>query len=295
MVELRIECFHRVLPSEARTSQWPYFARGSAMTVEEFDDRLAYLARHYEIVDEVQVAKLLDGEAASSRACWITFDDGYADVLDHAAPVAAKYGFRPSIFMTTRALSGEWWPPVDRWYSVLRQAERQLFRLSHDRIHECWELRTESGRERAVVGKLKSAYLDATPARQAEMLETLADEFDISDALAQVPAFLKSSDLVELSSMGWYVGPHGHQHRLLPLLAPEQLEAEVLHSVETLELLPLRNRSSWFAYSDGRHDPRVRHQVSRLLSSRGYRGALTIEGRPASGKSDLWSTPRFIA
>lgn len=295
MVELRIECFHRVLPSEARAGQWPYFARGSAMTADEFDDRLAYLARHYEIVDEVQVARLLDGEVSSSRACWITFDDGYADVLDHAAPVVAKYGVRPSIFMTTRALSGDWWPPVDRWYSVLLQAKTSSVRLSHDGIHECWELSTESGRERAVVGKLKSAYLDATPARQAGMLEMLADELDVSDALAQVPAFLTSSDLVELSSMGWYVGPHGHQHRLLTLLAPEQLEAEVLHSVDTLELLPLRNRSSWFAYSDGRHDQRVRRQVSGLLSSRGYRGALTIEGRSASGEDDLWSTPRFIA
>jgi peptidoglycan/xylan/chitin deacetylase (PgdA/CDA1 family) len=295
MIELRIECFHRVLPSEVRASQWPYFARGSAMTVEEFDDRLASLARHYELVDEVQAAKLLDGEASSTRACWITFDDGYADVLHHAAAVVAKYGVRPSIFMTTRALSGEWWPPVDRWYSVLRQAKSQLVRLSHNGTHECWELGTESGRERAVVGKLKSAYLNATPARQAEMLEMLADTLDVSHPLAHVPAFLTSSDLVELSSMGWYVGPHGHQHRLLPLLAPDQLEAEVLHSVDTLERLPLQNRSSWFTYSDGRHDQRVRRQVSGLLSSRGYRGALTIEGRAASGEGNLWSTPRFIA
>jgi peptidoglycan/xylan/chitin deacetylase (PgdA/CDA1 family) len=295
MIELRIECFHRVLPSEARASQWPYFARGSAMTVEEFDDRLAYLARHYEIVDEVKVAKLLNGEASATRACWITFDDGYADVLDHAAPVVAKYGVRPSIFMTTRVLSGEWRPPVDRWYSVLRQAELQLFRLSHDGIFEYWDLSTVSGRERAVIGELKSAYLDATPAQQADMLEMLADTLGVNDALAQVPTFLTNSDLVELSSMGWYIGPHGHQHRLLPLLDPEQLEAEVLHSVDTLDLLPLPNRSSWFAYSDGRHGQRVRRQVSGLLSSRGYRGALTIEGRVASGEDDIWSTPRFIA
>ncbi len=295
MIELRIECFHRVLPAEARTTQWPYFARGTAMTIEEFDDRLANLSRHYEIIDEVQVAKLLDGEASPIRACWVTFDDGYADVLDHAADVVAKYGVRPSIFMTTRVLDGDWWPPVDRWYSALCQTTQQMVRLSHNGISERWDLGTAEGRARAVVCELKSVYLESNAVQQAAIFKMLCDSLEVKEVVHDMPPFLTKGDLVELSSRGWYAGPHGHRHRLLPRLTPEQLEAEVMCSVDTLEGLPLQNRSSWFAYSDGRHDQSVRHQVSRLLSSRGYRGALTIGGRMATGKDSLWSTPRFIA
>lgn len=295
MIELRIECFHRVLPAQDRATQWPYFARRSAITVEEFDKRLAYLGEHYDFVDEEEATNLLTDGASSVRACWITFDDGYADVLDHAAPVVAKYGVRPSLFVTTRALTQEWWPPVDRWYSVLRQAKPRLVRLSCNDIHECWNLATAAGRERAVTAELKSAYLEADPARQTAMLEMLCAEFDVPHALAEVPAFLTSNELVKLSSSGWFIGPHGHEHRLLPLLTPDQLEAEVMHSVNMLERLPLPNRSRWFAYSDGRHDQTVRRQLSTLLSSRGYRGALSIEGRLATGEDNRWSTPRFIA
>ena len=295
MTELRIECFHRVLPSEARRTHWPYFARGTAMTVEEFDDRLAYLARHYELIDEVQASKLLDGEASSIRGCWVTFDDGYADVLSHAADVVAKYGIRPSIFITTRVLNGNWWPAVDRWYSVLCQARRKVVQLSLNDVRECWDLETEDGRKRAVVGKLKSAYLEAKPSQQAEVLNMLCDVLDVSHALAQSTPFLNSSELVELSSRGWYVGPHGHEHRLLPMLAQKQLTTEVLDSVNILGSLALRSRSSWFAYSDGRYSQHVCREVSKLLSSRGYCGALTIDSRLASGNDHRWSTPRFIA
>lgn len=295
MINLRIECFHRVLPADARTTHWPYFARGTAITVEEFDDKLAHLSYHYELVDEAQVAEILDGGSSPYPACWITFDDGYADVLDNAMEVIDRYDVRPSIFLTTRVLDGDWWPPVDRWYSALLKTRRKTLRLSYDEISECWDLCTEEGRTRAVVGELKRVYLESDRIQRTGIFEFLCQSLVVNDVIDRVSPFLTYEDVTQLSSMGWYIGPHGHEHRLLPTQSPSELETEVVRSVETLDSMPLLNRSSWFAYSDGRHDRRVRQQVARLLSPLGYDGALTIEGRMVKREDDPWSTPRYIA
>ena len=97
---LRIECFHRVLPENLRDEQWPYFTRGTAMTVDAFTHYIDTLSREYEFVDEKEAHSLLTSAGSSRRACWVTFDDGYLDNLRFAAPVLARFGVRPTLFMT---------------------------------------------------------------------------------------------------------------------------------------------------------------------------------------------------
>lgn len=291
---LRIECFHRVLPENLRDEQWPYFTRGTAMTVDAFTHYIDALSREYEFVDEQEAHSLLTSAGSSRRACWVTFDDGYLDNLRFAAPVLERFGVRPTLFMTTRAMGGGWWPPVDCWYAWLRATESEAIEVTHGGLTERWDLSTDTGRQRAVVGDLKARYIESSDSNRASFLSALARAISHEEH-ASPPRFLGEDELVELSSRGWFVGPHGHEHRLLTRATPTALRTELLTSHQALDALPLKHRSRWFAYPDGRFDEASMSLVSSTFAPLGYVGALTIDGRDASLGDHVWALPRHIA
>jgi peptidoglycan/xylan/chitin deacetylase (PgdA/CDA1 family) len=87
------------------------------------------------------------------------------------------------------------------------------------------------------------------------------------------------SDLAEAAGKGVAVGSHTRTHPLLPELAPDRLEAELVGSLVELERWlpePLRV----LAYPHGRHDAAVR----AAAAAAGYRAAYTTEpGRNGAG------------
>lgn len=290
---LRIECFHRVLPEAARSDQWPYFTRGTAMTVDDFRRHLIALSETHEFVDEREAMHILGSKETPRRACWITFDDGYLDNLLHAAPVLSELGIRPTLFMTTRALGGDWWPPVDHWYAWLRAAGHRKIEVIYDDLTECWDLSSKSGRARAVTGALKARYIEASDGERGVILQAISRAV-CREMPAQAPAFLGREELVELSSRGWFIGPHGHEHRLLTSTAPALLRTELLASHQALNMLSLAHRSRLFAYPDGRFDDVSTSLTRTTLAPLGYHGALTIDGRDVSRGDRPWMLPRHI-
>lgn len=107
---------HRVIPAEA--------ARGDpidrmallsrhAITPEELEHRLKFLQRWIGPCgdpDELSVGM------PSGRAFYLTFDDGYLDNLNHAAPVLRRHGVWAVIFIVSdlaaHPCANPWW---DRW------------------------------------------------------------------------------------------------------------------------------------------------------------------------------------
>lgn len=82
--------------------------------VEHFREQLRMVREDlgYEIVSEDQyVAHLLLGARLPRRSCLLTFDDGYASVLHHAAPVLAEQG-APAVAYVSPRLIREAQPPA---------------------------------------------------------------------------------------------------------------------------------------------------------------------------------------
>ena len=60
----------------------------------------------YRVTDLMDALALLDRGTAPARTVALTFDDGFADVRDHALPVLADLGFRATVFVTTGVTDG---------------------------------------------------------------------------------------------------------------------------------------------------------------------------------------------
>jgi len=287
---VHISCFHRIVRDEEAEQEWPYLARGTALTLSQFKKKLEALATDFEFIDEQTAANILvRNQSGPAKGCWITFDDGYSDTLSIAAPILAEYGIQPTLFLTTRLLDGNWYLPVDRWYSTLLSATRKRGVLGQG--NEAWEfdLDNETDLKKFVKGKEKQRFIKNSVEEQEHTLELLSKALSGNHHLISKVEYLCRDDICTLTDLGWFVGSHGHTHLILPKCSDEEILREVLSSVSVLDELPIR-RSCWFSYSDGVMDSRVQ----AILKRYGHVGALTTQSRQANSTCDPWKMPRFI-
>lgn len=286
---LNILCYHRVLPESARHGYGrPYFVRGTAVSIPDFRAQMVSLAARFELVCEADVMAWLAGERSFARpACWLTFDDGYTDVIEHAAPILAEFGATATAFIATDVLDGAALP-ADRWYAVLNAATRRRGALAAGESAWAFDLDDPTDYARLIDGPEKRAYLAAAPAERERALGDLADAVAASARPRPSELYLGREALARLVAAGWTIGSHTRSHPFLPVLADVAVDDELRGSRGALAAVGVDARS--FAYPDGRWNPRLARQVR----SAGYVLGVTLDATPARVKDDPLALPRSL-
>jgi peptidoglycan/xylan/chitin deacetylase (PgdA/CDA1 family) len=287
---LAILCYHRVLPAgERRAAGRPYFLRGTAVSDTTFAAHMDSIRAHFDVLAESEVHNWLDGKRDLRRpACWITFDDGYRDVLEHAVPVLARHAFPATMFVTTGvATEPGRWLPADRWYATLHGATR--FRGSLESNDGRWDfdLSISGDYARLVDGPERRRYLLASPDEQVQLLDGLAHALA---APAPTPAelYLNPEELRDLSVRNWSVGGHGHEHAILTTAEGSRRATEIQVPRHLLAAHGLSPQT--FAYPDGAGDAGLAESVRGA----GW-GAAVCLGNLWATTADRFLLPRFLA
>ncbi|HET9739044.1 MAG TPA: polysaccharide deacetylase family protein [Solirubrobacteraceae bacterium] len=97
-----------------------------AIAPARFREQMDFLASAgYRVVDVVEALTTLDRGAVPPRTVGLSFDDGFADVAEHALPVLAAHDFKATVFVATGVTDGRrafaWYarqPPVLGWDAV---------------------------------------------------------------------------------------------------------------------------------------------------------------------------------
>jgi peptidoglycan/xylan/chitin deacetylase (PgdA/CDA1 family) len=95
---LRCVVFHNISDTESAFTQ----GMGVSMTPGRFEAVLRFLVRYYTPVSLQDVIDNCKGRGLPRRAVLVTFDDGYASVMESAAPLCDKFGV-PAIFFLNAA------------------------------------------------------------------------------------------------------------------------------------------------------------------------------------------------
>jgi GT2 family glycosyltransferase/peptidoglycan/xylan/chitin deacetylase (PgdA/CDA1 family) len=86
-----------------------------SLTPEMFERQIRWLARHgYTAISPHDWFQWVAfGTRLPDKPIILTFDDGYADLVENALPVLRRYGFRASVFLVTSQIGGynTWDPP----------------------------------------------------------------------------------------------------------------------------------------------------------------------------------------
>ena len=282
--------YHRVV-ADVET-EGTHSMRQLCVSTASFAAHLDHLARNYEVWSIEDAVALLNGERESPRrdVAVVTFDDGYRDVLEHAAPLLAERGMPATVFVTSGVIDTGRPLPHDRLFALVRRASNRGIRLLGSAVPDrlVWPMARADqelgagdplGATDALLAALNSADADAV----GDALALRLGEPDMSD----LPAIASWRDLERLVESGFTIGAHGAAHCLLPLENDDRLIEELAVPRAAIARY-IGIPPSVIAYPGGRYDARV----IDAARAAGYVAAVTTEDRRNEPGCDVFRLGR---
>lgn len=276
---LSILIFHRVL-AEAD----PLFP--DEPTATDFEVRMRWVRDWFNVLPLGQAIDKLYAGNIPSRALAITFDDGYADNEETAAPILRRLGMTATFFVSTGFLGhGCMWN--DQVIEAIRGTEAKEIDLVPLGLSR-YPMTSVADRRQAVSAVL-TGIKHLEPGRRQSVTDAIvaAAGGRPSPTLMMQPAQVRS-----LRTLGMDVGAHTVTHPILTRLSPDAALDEMSRSKHDLEQI-LGEPVKLFAYPNG--VPEQDYTVAHVAMARecGFSAAVSTAWGAASTRSDRFQLPRF--
>ncbi|MBV9660140.1 MAG: polysaccharide deacetylase family protein [Acidimicrobiales bacterium] len=246
------------------------------------------LARVANVIDLPEAVRGLRGDTPlPPRAAVITFDDGYRDNLDLAAPLLSGMGLPATFFLCPDILSGA----VEPWWERLGQAF-----TTTERLHLTWQqqslgLTGPEARDLAFARVSKDVKGLDEPGRQAAV-DGLVDQLLPGPSDRPPVAMLDWDGARELARQGFTIGSHSSRHVILANEEPEAQQEDLAGARHRLEA-GIGVHVDLLAYPNGTESDFDSATVRAAVEA-GYQAAVTtVPGWNGPGTS-LWELRRFV-
>lgn len=213
-----------------------------------FDEQMAYVAEEYDVISAAELLQAIrEHRELPPSSLLITFDDAYQDFADCAWPVMKRYGLPVTLFVPTAFPDN---PSRIFWWDRLQHA------LEHTPRRDTLE--TPAGRfSLSTPGRRQRAYRTIRDyIKKLSYSELLSWTDKICSELEAPPAphlVLGWNALRALAEEGVTLAPHTRYHRFLDQLTREEIEEEVVGSMQDIKR-EIGSTTPIFAYPDGRFD-----------------------------------------
>lgn len=251
--------------------------------------QLKYLIDNYKIVklrDIVDPKALKDDE----ETIVITFDDGYANVIDNALPTLKKYSIPATFFITTENIDeqGENW--TDAVIRVALQPCRYNNELSLDLDGKQYTWRTDVLEKRVEMYRSVRGMLGAmNHDKRREVLNHLNEWAGIPNEARESRRIMNREEILELSKTdGMDIGAHTVTHPFLTSLTDDEISWEISESKRRLEEITGTPVTS-FAYPFGQFSEAI---IQKVKDS-GFEMAVTCTEGVVTTETDLMQIPRY--
>jgi peptidoglycan/xylan/chitin deacetylase (PgdA/CDA1 family) len=247
---------------------------------------------------EAALSALVAGRPLPPRAVALTFDDGYRDNLELAAPVLQRYRMPATIYLVPGFLAGEqhaWW---ERLGWAIRHARARRLRLGGLEL----EL-GEDGRA-AALRAVETALKRMTQTDRLRAVEQLVEDLRPAGDYRADALFLDWDDARRLAPAGLAVGSHTLGHAILGRETAADQYVDLRESRQLLQR-ELGVEVSTLAYPNG---TRADYDDATVAAAReaGYSHAVTAWAGPVTVDappyeicrtmvSTATSAPRFAA
>jgi peptidoglycan/xylan/chitin deacetylase (PgdA/CDA1 family) len=284
---LLVLTYHRVLPPAAWARS--FSADGIIVTPETFERHMRLLRRKFDVLTPDEFAAVLEGRRTwPKRGCLVTFDDGWWDNLEFAAPVLARNQVPALLFVATDYIGTErvfWQERMSNLLDLARSRGASA-RPVLQGLGAAHLLEAPDDQVRVQIRKVIDG-LKLCPAEQlSAKLSAITSFLQYVEGVAQPAAtdrFMTWSDVAALTrSSPVTIGSHGCSHVPFTRLASDKLARELQDSrlrirAETgLEVADL-------AYPNGDCDDTVAGQTRTA----GYRLAFSTQRGYVARGDDL--------
>jgi peptidoglycan/xylan/chitin deacetylase (PgdA/CDA1 family) len=250
--------------SVARPQDEPSIAPGNRVSEASFEEHCRFLSRHRTVVSlDTFVEALEQGRPIPVRTVVLTFDDGYRDTLEVAAPILARYGLPATVFLATAYVDRgkpQW---EDELYSMYRSAEH----LPRDPLR----------RYASAAGELLGVGMDV----RELTLEMIREELRPTRELARTTLTWDEVRELDREFPEIELGVHTDEHVDLAALSASRAFAHVRACVHRFRE-ELGRSPAHFAFPYCR----IHEEVRRALPSLGLVSAMTTTGVVDTARTD---------
>jgi peptidoglycan/xylan/chitin deacetylase (PgdA/CDA1 family) len=255
-------------------------------TVAEFEQRMRWVRSWFRVLPLERAIELLFRGELPARALAITFDDGYADNEELAAPALARLGLSATFFVCTGFLDGgSMWN--DRVIAAVRACPADEIDLASIGLGR-HRLASPQAR-RAAVGAILTA-IKHLPAAERE--RATAAIVSAAGGVPAPPAMMRAEQVRSLRRLGMAIGAHTVTHPILTRIAAEVARDEMERSKRDLEAI-LQERVGLFAYPNGVPGQDFAREHAAMAKACGFDAAVSTAWGAASRRSDRFQLPRF--
>jgi len=273
--------YHHVSAGPGGPADTPF---ETGVAAREFQQQVRYLAAHHSVVDLAEAARrLAAGEALPRPAVCLTFDDGYADVYQHAYPVLRRLGLPATVFVSTAYVGSDhvpWWAHLSRM--VMKTDREELDTAGLEALQadaaarQPFALGTRSQRLKALAA-LNEAMKHMPEAGHDPVLQALSRRLGVPLLEGQPGVWMGWEHLAEMARHGITIGAHTVRHPNVALLGPDEQRAEIVGSKQRIAEA-IGEPPRLFAYPFGLFDASARgivaeHFAAACSSERGANGA----------------------
>lgn len=268
---------------------------GLAVEERQFESQLQWLARRRRVLPLSEFARRHREGALPNDAVAITFDDGYASVMQRAVPLLGKYGLPATVFLPAERIDrGQsfWW---DELAEILFSCSGKTLRLEDSDVRvplaepgdRTWAADAPPSTPRQQLFYSLWARLKGLP--PAELDIAMADLRGQAGSMASPSDAPASRQELRQTSVGTVeFGSHALTHSSLPALERDAREREIRLSRERcLDLTGAEPEN--FAYPYGDYDA----ESMRLVEQAGFLCAVTSDSAFVTCRNHLFALPRI--
>lgn len=310
--------YHRV--TEERPDPWRL-----AVSPEHFSEQMEVLRRRGPVLSLLELDEAVASGTVPPKAAVVTFDDGYADNVQTAAPILRRHGVPATFFVVGEAIDSTepfFWDELARALLCPGRLPATLtlrldgrvdawnlddlseYTPAQARPHADWFAETAPPtRRHAAYHSLWQRLFELPADGRVEAIRQLRAQIAASESVTGGPALsvdpgdghpdrtVTGDELRALDGDALFeVGGHTQTHPSLPLLSPEAQRQEIQTGKQTLER-HLDRPMRCFAYPFGNLS-----QVTRtLVEEAGFRCACSTHEAPVRARSHRLELPRMFA
>ena len=265
-------------------------SQGIIHSKNDFHDQMELVARNYNAVSiDDMVDIFLRKKTLPKKAVVVTFDDGYADNIEIAAPILNHFGIPACFYITTNSIGNQ----HAIWYVRIRYAILTSSMNSWDNPIDNCHYNFINYDDRL------SAFIDSchycarlTGEQQKNYVDNIVTSLDVDDSTAYNNLMMTWDDVSSLIKMGHIVGSHTIFHPNIAHIDTDDAEHEIVESKRIIERnTPVKVKH--FSYPNPALEPNWTNDLSRIINKAGYLTSVTCDHGCVRLHDDLFSIPRI--